>query len=179
MALRYPARSHPGRSARTSHSRQRAQHRPPAVPLRNSLRSQAARTSDPSQSAYNENQTFARRCVDELGYVALPAPPAGLRRSTSSSCGRDSLQSDPRDPLDPEFCLVLDLGKARPRGQDLGRRPQSLGILGHDHTACPRGRRQSRVAPCQPEGWAAAWLLCQRQPDDIRSGRCSLPAPTT
>ena len=58
-------------------------------------------TSDPGQSDYIENQTFAKRCVDELGYV----PYRLLGRTSAFDLEflplRDSLQSDPRDPLDP------------------------------------------------------------------------------
>jgi hypothetical protein len=58
-------------------------------------------TSDPGQSEYIENRTFAKRCVDELGYV----PYRLLGRISAFDLefvpGRDSLQSDPRDPLDP------------------------------------------------------------------------------
>jgi hypothetical protein len=58
-------------------------------------------TSDPSQSDYIENQTFAKRCIDELGYV----PYRLLGRLNVFDLEfvplRESLQSDPRDPLDP------------------------------------------------------------------------------
>jgi hypothetical protein len=58
-------------------------------------------TSDPSQSEYIENQNFAKRCIDELGYV----PYRLLGRTSPFDLEfmplPDSLQSDPRDPLDP------------------------------------------------------------------------------
>jgi hypothetical protein len=58
-------------------------------------------TSDPGQSEYIENETFAKRCMEELGYM----PYRLLGRSSAFDLEflpmRDSLQSDPRDPLDP------------------------------------------------------------------------------
>jgi hypothetical protein len=58
-------------------------------------------TSDPGQSDYIEGQGFAKRCADELGYV----PYRLLARTSAFDLEflelRDSLQSDPRDPLDP------------------------------------------------------------------------------
>jgi len=58
-------------------------------------------TSDPGQSEYIENPAFAKRCTDELGYV----PYRLLGRISAFDLEflplRDSLESDPRDPLDP------------------------------------------------------------------------------
>ena len=58
-------------------------------------------TTDPSQSASIENPNFARRCIDELGYV----PHRLLGRTSPFDLEfvplPDSLQSDPKDPLDP------------------------------------------------------------------------------
>jgi hypothetical protein len=58
-------------------------------------------TSDPGQSEYIENQTFAKRCMEELGYL----PYRILSRTSAFDLEflplLDSLQSDPRDLLDP------------------------------------------------------------------------------
>jgi hypothetical protein len=58
-------------------------------------------TSDPGQSEYIENETFSKRCIDELGYV----PYRLLGRVSAFDLEflplRESLESDPRDPLDP------------------------------------------------------------------------------
>ena len=58
-------------------------------------------TTDPSQSAYIEGAPFAKRCLDELGYM-----PYKLDRRLSAFDQEwlpqiDSLQADARDPLDP------------------------------------------------------------------------------
>jgi hypothetical protein len=58
-------------------------------------------SSDPQQSTYIEGEGFAKRCVDELGYV----PYKLLGRTSPFDLeflpAADSLQSDPGDLLDP------------------------------------------------------------------------------
>ncbi|MBZ5677767.1 MAG: YdcF family protein [Acidobacteriia bacterium] len=58
-------------------------------------------TTDLAQSQYIENPAFAKRCIDELGYV----PFALLGRASSFDLEFlprvDSLHADPQDPLDP------------------------------------------------------------------------------
>jgi uncharacterized SAM-binding protein YcdF (DUF218 family) len=58
-------------------------------------------TSDPNQSAYIEGDVFAKRCLDELGYM----PYKIVKRLSAFDLEWlpqiDSLQADARDPLDP------------------------------------------------------------------------------
>jgi len=58
-------------------------------------------TTDPDQSAYIEGTVFAKRCLDELGYLPYKR---GKRLSAFDLEWLpqiDSLQADARDPLDP------------------------------------------------------------------------------
>ncbi len=58
-------------------------------------------STDPGQSEYIENPQFAKRCVDELGYV----PWRSLGRASPLDLeflpAAESLHADPQDPLDP------------------------------------------------------------------------------
>ena len=58
-------------------------------------------TTDPSQSATIESPEFAKRCMDELGYV----PYRLLGRINVFDLEflplRESLHADPMEPLDP------------------------------------------------------------------------------
>jgi hypothetical protein len=58
-------------------------------------------TTDPNQSAYIEGAPFAKRCLDELGYLPYKL---GKRLSAFDLEWLPqvvSLQADARDPLDP------------------------------------------------------------------------------
>ena len=58
-------------------------------------------STDPGQSQYIENPLFAKRCLEELGYppvrVLARVSPFDLEFQPL----KESLHSDPRDPLDP------------------------------------------------------------------------------
>jgi hypothetical protein len=58
-------------------------------------------TTDPSQSQYIENPGFAKRCLDELGYIPYRIVARVSAFDLEFVPLRDSLQSNPRDPLDP------------------------------------------------------------------------------
>jgi hypothetical protein len=58
-------------------------------------------STDPRQSSYIEGAAFARRCVDELGYVPYKILGRKSLFDLEFLPVVDSLQSDPRDLLDP------------------------------------------------------------------------------
>jgi hypothetical protein len=58
-------------------------------------------STDPQQSSYIEGADFAKRCVDELGYVPYKILGRTSRFDLEFLPVIDSLESDPRDLLDP------------------------------------------------------------------------------
>jgi DUF218 domain len=58
-------------------------------------------TTDPGQSQYIENRTFEKRCLDELGYVPYKLVGRTSLFDLEFVPALESLQADPRDPLDP------------------------------------------------------------------------------
>ena len=58
-------------------------------------------TSDPSQSTYIEGAVFAKRCLDELGYVPYKIVGRTSIFDLEFIPAIESLQADPREPLDP------------------------------------------------------------------------------
>jgi DUF218 domain len=58
-------------------------------------------STDPQQSSYIEGAPFAKRCLDELGYVPYKILGRKSLFDLEFLPVVDSLESDPRDPLDP------------------------------------------------------------------------------
>jgi hypothetical protein len=58
-------------------------------------------TTDPAQSEYIEGASFAKRCMDELGYLPYRIGARTSPFDLEFVPTRESLQADPRDPLDP------------------------------------------------------------------------------